>query len=125
MADSSRFGDLDRWLTHPDRLLIAVALADKRWHKSGEIRDVLGMRPDLLSSRLAPLHRARYVERKRDGARTTWRLTSTGSDRLAAHLAALQIVLSKVTKLVGGSGTPRPRTSTNCPRPQPGREPGR
>ena len=101
MPRSLRFGDLDRWLSHPDRLLIVAALAERRWHESGEISPKLGMRQNVLSSRLARLRQAEYVERERHGTHTVWRLTGIGSDRFAAHLAALQAVLAKVIELVG------------------------
>ncbi|WP_410662955.1 transcriptional regulator [Amycolatopsis sp. lyj-84] len=91
---------LDPVFMQPVRLLIATMLADKRWHNYATICETMRMTPAGLSSQLKLLSSHGYVEAKREGPRSLWRLTDRGQECLADHLDALRDVITRAGELL-------------------------
>ncbi|MFC9251423.1 transcriptional regulator [Amycolatopsis thailandensis] len=90
---------LDPLLMPPVRLLGATMLADLRWRHFATIADAIGVDRATLSTDFRRLRRAGYLEVRRDGNRTLWRLTNHGHERLADHLDALRDVIIRAGQL--------------------------
>ncbi|WP_370934671.1 transcriptional regulator [Amycolatopsis sp. cg13] len=82
---------IDPILVPPVRLLIAVILADQRWHEYAALRLRLTLEPAVLSKQLANLRTAGYVDTRSatDGRRSEWRISDRGIDQLSTHLSGL------------------------------------
>lgn len=86
-------------LIHPStRLSLVATLAAADWVEFGFLKEKLALSDSALSKQLTILEDAGYVaaERQASGSRRKVRaqLTRTGRDAFAAHVAALQTLLS-------------------------------
>ncbi|WP_396426997.1 transcriptional regulator [Amycolatopsis sp. EV170708-02-1] len=106
---------------HPVRLLGATMLADLQWRHFATIADTIGVDRATLSTNFRRLRRAGYLEVRRDGSRTHWRLTDYGHDRLADHLDALCDVIIRAGQLARDTCSRRPPVpaETGCASPAP------
>jgi DNA-binding transcriptional ArsR family regulator len=100
MKVSAYVEGLDPVLLHGVRLFIVTLLVEMRWREYVVIRDALGLTAEELSSQLAKLRRAGLVETRRQGRRTSVRLTPLGCERLTDHLAALQAIVRKAGEIL-------------------------
>lgn len=111
----ARFDDL----IHPaTRLSLVATLAAADWAEFTFLRDSLGLSDSALSKQLATLEDAGYVhtERRLDGNRhkVRARLSDTGHEAFAGHVAALQEIVEGAGRLslpAGRSVTPDPAGS--------------
>jgi DNA-binding MarR family transcriptional regulator len=98
MRDDNGFDEL----IHPaTRLSIVALLAAADWADFAFVRDELGLSDSALSKQLSTLEEAGYVaierpvsERRR---RVRARLTPTGRERFAGHVAALRGIIAAST----------------------------
>lgn len=86
-------------LIHPStRLSLVATLAAADWVEFGFLREKLALSDSALSKQLTILEDAGYVttERQASGSRrkVTARLTQTGREAFAAHVAALRTLLA-------------------------------
>jgi DNA-binding MarR family transcriptional regulator len=91
---------LDSELMDPGRLLVATMLAEMQWQEFTAICDALDLTAPALSGRPAALHRAGYLETRRHGRRSSWRLTPLGFERLVEHLDAIHAVVTKAGEIL-------------------------
>ncbi len=87
-------------LIHPStRLSLMATLAAADWAEFAFLKDRLQLSDSALSKQLSTLEDAGYLttERPTTGRRRTVRarLTNTGRDALAGHMAALQAIVSQ------------------------------
>lgn len=109
---------LDPLLMLPVRLLITTMLADMRWRDYSTIWTTFRMTPNALSGQLRTLRREGYMETRRDGPHSRWRLTTHGQERLADHLDALRNIMTRAGELLPATAVSELRVSseTSVPR---------
>ncbi|MFK3663692.1 sulfite-sensing transcriptional repressor BigR [Ochrobactrum teleogrylli] len=77
--------ELLRTLSHPARLMLACALAEKEY-SVGELEHGLGIRQPTLSQQLGVLRESGIVETRREAKQIFYRLTETKAARLIEAL---------------------------------------
>jgi DNA-binding MarR family transcriptional regulator len=101
--------ELDQLLLDPTRLGIVALLAAAEWAEFGFVRDAAGLSDSALSKQVSTLAKAEYVEVRKgyvgNRPRTWLRITGTGRDALAGHVAALQEIAARAT--ADGARAPR------------------
>ena len=91
---------LDEHIVAPARLQLLTTLTAASQAEFATVRDALQVSDSVLSKHVSALESVGYVKRRKGvhrGRRTTWlSLTSTGRDRLSAHVAALRAVIDGI-----------------------------
>jgi DNA-binding MarR family transcriptional regulator len=89
----------DELIHAPTRLAIVSLLAATEWADFRYLRDTAGLSDSALSKQLTILEEAGYVEIRKGFVgkrpRTSVKLTGTGRDAFAGHVAALQQIVAR------------------------------
>ncbi|MFC4072622.1 winged helix-turn-helix domain-containing protein [Actinoplanes subglobosus] len=89
----------DELIHAPTRLSLVSLLAATDWADFRFVRDSLGLSDSALSKQLTTLEEAGYVEIRKafvgKRPRTSVRLSATGHDAFAGHVAALQEIVAR------------------------------
>lgn len=96
-ADASPVARFDDVIHPSTRLTLVATLAATEWAEFAYLKDQLGLSDSALSKQLSTLEEAGYLtaERRSTGRRRTVRarLTPTGRDAYAGHIAALRAIV--------------------------------
>ncbi|OLZ51729.1 hypothetical protein BS329_15820 [Amycolatopsis coloradensis] len=103
LTQSDYASGIDPAFFPPLHLLIAATFMDRTWHEYASLRVAMHTGAEHLSGGLAKLRARGYLEYKRIGQHTHWRMTRLGEEKLAEHLDATRRIFVMAEELRAAS----------------------